>query len=481
LNSEITNILFNFLPEITLAICIIILNLSAVKPEFENKFRKFITIAGFGIAVFASVIQVYFAPQLLFGGSIIADHFSYGARLIILSFYLLLVISERREYSDKDTTVLLSAIGAVMAVSSANMVMMFVSIEIMYYSLFIAMPWEIRIKLKYFIYSACTSALSLFGISLVYGISGSMDYSTASLSLSHAGINTPVVNIAIILIAGSMIFKAGMPGFNFSLPLAANDSSYSQTGYTIIAAALASLFTLVRFLFTVLYDRNAFVQIAGTYSFIEGVNWQLLIAVSSLAAIVTGNFVLLRQYDLRRIIFFLAISQLGYSLISVCYSQPEGITSFVLNSVLFVINTAGLIFIFNMAIKKLKIQKIDDIKSLASKSPFMAAAISVFLCSIAGIPFTSGFIGKLALLTKLANGGHSWLAAISIISLTPLLIFGFRIIRLMYIKDASNVKNKLGTLDTIILLILLFSTIVPGILFSPLYNWAKYCSIYLLY
>jgi len=480
LNTEISNILFNFLPELTLAATIIILNISDIKTGAAKGFVKWIVLAGFSAAIFAAAIQAYSAPQFLFGGLWVNDHFSYGTKLIILSAGLLIFLTAGKKNTTKYSAMMLSAIGAISAVSSANLAMMFVSLEVMSIPLLILLGGSIRTRLKYFVYSAVSSALMLFGISLLYGLGGSMDYTAIAKTISLGGVNTLTLAAAVIFISGGIIFKAGLPLFNFSIPYAAKESAYSTIGYMLITSALATLFTLARFYITAFHDYNSFILDANTYLFTESVNIKLLIAIISAAAVITGNFVILWQHDLKRILVFFIISQSGLLSAALSASSPEGTSALLYYSIVFVVNTGGLLYIFRWLEFTYGFTRLDDLRSLAVSSPFTAAALMIITASAIGLPLTAGFTGRLICYSALANSGLSWLAGLSIISSLPMLYFGFRLIRLLYAKSIVSASIRTETLSTIILLLLMLITFAAGIFTATFYNWAKYCSILIL-
>ncbi len=477
MNTEISNILFNFLPELTLAASIIILNISEFKPGLSKSYGKWMVLAGFLTAIFTAAIQAYSAPQFLFGGMWINDHFSYGAKLIILSAGLLIFLTAGKNDSAQYSAMILSIIGAASAVSSANLAMLFVSLEVMSIPLLMLLGGSIRLRIKCYIYSAAVSAMLLFGISLIYGLGGSMDYTAIARTFSLGGVNTLTLAAAMILVLAGLFFKAGLPLFNFIIPYSAKDSSYSTIGFLLISSALASVFALARFHVTAFHDYNSFILGTGTYLFTEGVNLKLLIAIISAAAIITGNFVMLWQHDLKRILVFFTISQSGLLAAALSASSPEGTTALLFYSIVFVLNTGGMLYLFRLVEQTYGFTRLEELRSLAVSSPFISAAIMIFAASAIGLPITAGFTGRLICYSALANSGLSWLAGLSILSSLAMIYFVFKLSRLLYSKSNISAAIKSETLSSIILLLLLLITIAAGVFASPFYNWAKYCSI----
>ena len=475
MNTEISNILFNFLPELTLAATVIILNISEVKPGLSKSYGKWMVLAGFVAAIFTAATQAYSAPQILFGGMWINDHFSYGAKLIILSAGLLIYLTAGKNDSAQYSAMVLSTIGAASAVSSANLAMLFVSLEVMSIPLLMLLGGSIRLRIKYFVYSAAAPAMFLFGISLLYGLGGSMDYTAIARTFSLGGVNTLTLAAAMILVLAGLFFKAGLPLFNFIIPYSAKDSSYSTIGFLLISSALASVFALARFHVTAFHDYNSFILGTGTYLFTEGVDLKLLAAIISAAAIITGNFVMLWQHDLKRILVFFTISQSGL----LAAALSAGTAALLFYSIVFVLNSGGMLYLFRLVEQTYGFTRLEELRSLAVSSPFISAAIMIFAASAIGLPITAGFTGRLICYSALANSGLSWLAGLSILSSLAMIYFVFKLSRLLYSKSNISAAIKSETLSTIILLLLLLITIAAGVFASPFYNWSKYCSIWI--
>lgn len=477
MNTEISNILFNFLPELSLAAAIIILNFLELTPGRFKGFVKWIVLGGFTAAIFSAAIQAYSAPQFMFGGLWISDHFSYGAKLINLSASLLVYLAAGKNDSAQYSAMLLSVIGAIAAVSSANLVTMFVSLEVMSIPLLMLSGGSIRIRIKYFIYSAVSSALLLFGISILYGLGGSMGYTAIARTISLGGVNTLTLAAAILLITGGVVFKAGLPLFNFSVPYTAKDSPYSTIGFMLITSSIAALFTLARFYITAFHDYSSFITETNSYLFTEGVNRQLLVAIISAAAVITGNFVLLWQHDLKRILVFFTISQSGLLCAAVAAHSPEGTAALLFYSIIFAVNTGAMLYLFSYIEHTFGFTRLEDLRSLAVSSPYIAAAIMFFTASTIGLPLTGGFTGRLLTYSALADSGLSWLAGISILSSLPMFYFAFKLARSMYSKSTVSVSVRTETITSIILLLLMLIMLATGIFAAPFYNWAKYCSV----
>jgi NADH-quinone oxidoreductase subunit N len=374
------------------------------------------------------------------------------------------------------TLILVSYIGALLAVSSSNIFMMYISLQIMVIPLYLLIYYELKPGIKYFIFSSLFAAVMLYGITLLYGITGTGDYSSISKFLSFNPVNTLILILSVILIVSGLAFTSLLAPFNLSFPLL---SKKLKTGHFVqfsLINVIAVLFVLGRFIFTVLKDHNTFISSAEQITYISGVNWKLLLAVISVCSVIAGNLVILWQYDLKKIAAFIIISQAGYLLIGIISGSAAGLAAFFTGIVVFAINSLGIIFCINLINNRYNVTETAGLKSLGKNDKFLFLAFIFFLASSAGFPLTAGFNSKLILYSLPNLDNYFWLIAAGIISSVVFLFFIFRLSVLIFSGQNTQNSPKIGTLPAIVLLILLFPIILFGIFVSPLLEWANYCS-----
>lgn len=478
MNQETINILFNFLPEITLALTLIILNLLNGSEKKENPFLYFVFSGGVILSALFSYLQAYFAPQPLLGGVFSADHYSYSARVILSSVMTIsaLILYNTRSHQLEFALVTVSFIGAMLAVSASNIFMMFVSLQAMVIPLYLLIYYELKPAIKYFIFSSMFMAVMLYGITLLYGLTGTGEYYSISKFLSFNTVNTLILIFSVILIITGLSFTALLAPFNLSFPLLSRSLKVGHLTQFSLISITAVLFVTGRFIFTALKDHNTFISSAEQISFIGGVNWKLLLAVISVCSIIAGNLVILWQYDLKKIAVYIIISQAGYLLFGLISGSAAGLAAFISGTVVFAINSLGIILCINLIITGYSVNETAGLRSLGRNNKPLFLSFIFFLASSAGFPLTAGFNSKLILYSLPNLENFFWLIAAGIISSVVLLYFIFRLSVVVFTGQNSQISQKIGTTPLIILLTLLFSVILFGIFVSPLLSWANYCS-----
>lgn len=479
MNQETINILFNFLPEITLSLTVLILNLIRSRAKKELPAAYFIFSGGIILSALFSYMQAYYAPQQLFGGIFLADHYSYGARVILSSVMTISALSffDKKSQPLEFTLILVSNIGALLAVSSSNIFMMFISLQVMVIPLYLLVYYELKPAIRYFVFSSMFIAVMLYGITMLYGLTGTGEYSLISKYLSFNPFNTLVLILSVILITAGLSFISILAPFNISFPVIGSKLKTAHFVQFALINVIAVLFVIGRFIFTALEDQNTFIASAEQLTFLSGVNWKLLLSVISVCSILAGNLVILWQYDLKKIAAYIIISQAGYLLIGLISGSTAGLVAFISGTVIFAVNSLGIIFCINLIITKYNVTDTAGLRSLGRKDKLLFLSFVFFLISSAGFPLTSGFNSKLIFYSLPGLDNYLWLIASGIISTVVFLYFIFRLSTAIFTGKSAQIPLKIGTLPHAMLLILLFSAIFFGIFVSPLLNWANYCSI----
>ncbi|MBE2228369.1 MAG: hypothetical protein IAE93_13525 [Ignavibacteria bacterium] len=483
MNQETVNILFNFLPEITLSLAVIILNvLSSANissgKQLTEKIAYYVFSGGVIAAAISSYAQAYFAPQHLFSGAFSADHFSYGARVILTTSMVVIALVFYRGKSNKGDLNLASVsfIGALLSVSASNIFVLFVSMQVMVIPLLLIFRYELKSAIKYYIFNGVFAAIMLYGATLIYGVSGSGDYSAIAKFISGNPFNIQIFLVGFIMVLAGIFYNALLAPLNLNFAAFSNSVKKEHLLQFILINLLASLFAAARFIFTILHDSGTFQTGSEGLIFIQGINWQLMLVIIAAFSILAGNFIILWQYDLKKIVTFISISSAGYLLLGLISASHEGIAAFIFNAVLFALNTLGLTICLKLFKEKYEITQKDDLKGKGRSDKFLFSAFIFFLLSSAGFPLTGGFTGKLMLYFTLTNTPYLWLTSVGVLSSAVFLFVIYRFIALIFRGEVPENKQNTETISLIILLILLFTAILQGFYLSPLLNWAKYCS-----
>lgn len=327
-----------------------------------------------------------------------------------------------------------SLLGMFFMMSSGNLLMFYLGLELSTIPLAALCNFDLNKKIsseaamKMILSSAFSSAILLFGISLLYGTTGSLDY----YLVSKAIIGTPIQVMAFILIFSGFAFKLSVVPFHLWTADVYEGSPVAVTAFLSVVSkgAMAFVFT------TTLY--SVFANL--------GMTWYFILAFSAVATMITGNLFALRQNNLKRFFAFSSIAQVGYLLIGISgYVKAAlsvgSVVYFVLIYVFSNLAAFGVISVISALTGK---ETIEDYKGLYRSNPTLALLMALALFSLAGIPPTAGFFGKLFLLTAGSSVGNWPLIIIASLNLMVSLYYYLRIVRAMFIDESSEPLAKLS-------------------------------------
>lgn len=486
MNQEIINNFSNFLPEITLAFTIVI---SSFLPIFFKKGSKLIPIIFLVLLVLTlvfAVFQIYIPSQFLFSSIITIDPFAYYNKILIIISVIIITVffNLNNKLAGNESALILIpsiALGSLLAAASSNLIMLFISFELINISLYLLIYSKQKISIKYLIFGLTVSGLMLYGISVLYGISGSMDYNEISKFLSENTYNDATLTIAVLLITAGFAYKILVFPFNIIFPSAAEKSTPLVTSLISIPVIITGFTAMTRFFLTIFNDCNSFISSEASYHLLQSIKWDLILAVLSAASVIIGNFVLLWQTNLKRIIAFMLISSCGYLLMGLISASPEGTVYLLMGMTIYSFNTLGLIICVSLIETKLKVNDIRKLKGLGSSTKIIFIPFTILIISSVGLPLTSGFIMKLFLYSSVISNGYLWLMLLGVLSSIVSMYYFFKLIITIF-QEKNPPESVLAELETgnkIILLLLTIPAILLGLYFSPLLNFSKYCSMIL--
>jgi NADH-quinone oxidoreductase subunit N len=423
-----------------------------------------ITLASLGILYFSLVRKVQ--AQAGFYDMIVVDNYAVvfklmfliGAALsILLSIKYLEVEGEQRgEYY---SLILFSVVGMMFLASSVDLLSLFISLELMAISVYILVGYFKRDRksneasMKYFLLGAFSSGVLLYGISMVYGLTGTTNLARIAAALPRVAVTNwaPLgvdadmryfALLAMVLMAAGMFFKVAAVPFHMWAPDAYEGAPTSITAFMSVGVKAASFAMFGRLFLYGLPDlRNT---LAGdTASNIPSVpGWAVLLGVVAAITIVWGNLAALTQNNTKRLLAYSSISHAGYTLLGLVAGNERGYTGFIIYLFIYTIMNLG-VFGCIIALRRRGIagDRMDDFNGLMRKSPWLTVMMTIFLLSLGGIPPTAGFIGKLYLFMGLIETGNPWLVRLAILAVlmsAVSLYYYIRFIRAMYIEPEAE-------------------------------------------
>jgi len=334
--------------------------------------------------------------------------------------------------------VIVAAIGMSLMASSANLIMLYVAMETTSIALFILAAYmkgnvkSVEAGLKYFLFGAFASALMLYGMSLVYGLTGTTDLTGIALAVAGMSDELLLMVVGIVLMLVGFSFKVSAVPFHMWTPDVYEGAPTPITAFISVASKAAGFSVVLRVLFT------AF-GVNGVQA-----EWVALLAAFSVVTMTLGNVVALWQTNIKRLLAYSSIAQAGYMLVGVVSASELGVAA-----VLFYLMTYTLtnIAVFTVIIIFSRVSGSDEIAAydgLSRRSPYLALAMLLAILSLGGIPPLGGFFGKLYLFSAAIEQGYVWLVVIGVLnSIVSLFYYLGVVIRPMYVNRSEEEDKPL--------------------------------------
>ncbi|MBC7418024.1 MAG: NADH-quinone oxidoreductase subunit N [Pedobacter sp.] len=398
------------------------------------------------------------------------DNFALAfSSLCIVSTLFVLLLSQNYFHSKGEhvaeyfTLILFSLTGMVMMVSFQNMAMLFIGIEIMSVSLYILAGIRKsdfasnEASLKYFLMGAFSTGFLLFGITLLYGATGSFDLlAIKEYVLNNPTSISPLFYPGIILMLIGLCFKVGAAPFHFWVPDVYEGSPSLVATFMATAVKTAGFAAFLRlFLFA----------LAPLHDF-----WELPLTVIVFLTLFIGNVTALFQKNFKRMLAYSSISHVGYMLFALVELNQGSSTKILFYATAYTFATiiafAGLILVK----QRTGNDSYESFNGLGKRSPMLALCMAIALLSLAGIPLTAGFIGKYVMFLNVMENYHVYLVGFAILNALVGFYYYFKVIIAMYFKDGDDVSMAIPTQYKLVMVLSAVITIVLGIYPSLLLN-----------
>jgi NADH-quinone oxidoreductase subunit N len=404
----------------------------------------------------------------IFGRMFLADSFSFFFGIIFL-FTAFLAILSSIKFSDKFKhyqgeyfgLILLSTLGMLLLASAGELISLYVALELTTIPLYVLAAYlkedfkSTESGLKYLILGAVSSALLLYGISLIYGLTGTTDLTEIKRSLIigflQTGYTGPALIVGIVFIIAGFGFKLALVPFHMWAPDVYEGAPTPITAYLSVASKAAGL--------------AAFVRVFFEGFFIYSVEWVSIIAVLSALAMIIGNIIAIQQTNIKRMLAYSSIAQVGYILIGVVALSSRGVSSLAFYVLVYLFANMGAFTAVIAFSNKTNSDEIKDYAGLSKRSPLLAILLAIFMLSLVGIPPLAGFAGKYYLFSSAIEQGYLWLVVVAIITSVISLYYYVGIVRQMYFQ--SGLSEEKMTLPFHLKLALFISVI--GVFFAGLY------------
>ncbi|MBD1164683.1 NADH-quinone oxidoreductase subunit NuoN [Pelagibacterales bacterium SAG-MED13] len=375
----------------------------------------------------------------LFNGSIVIDYLSSFMKIMtLIAAFLVLVISSNYLKAFKifkieyPILILSSVLGMMVMISSNDLIVFYMGLELQSLALYVLATFNrdqlksSEAGLKYFVLSALSSGLLLYGCSLIYGFTGATNF---ILIADQLGSNEYALTFGIVFILVGLAFKISAVPFHMWAPDVYEGSPTSVTLFFTMVPKIAALSVFIRFLYVPFLN------------LIE--QWQMILVFLSIASMLFGAIAAIGQTNLKRLIAYSSISHVGYALAGLATSSNDGIQSSVIYITIYIIMNLGLFSCLLMMRRNNEYyEDINDLSGLSKNHPLLSISLLVILFSLAGIPPLAGFFAKFYIFKSVLEQSMYFLAIVGLLSTVVAAFYYLRIIKIMYFDKE---KEKFDT------------------------------------
>jgi NADH-quinone oxidoreductase subunit N len=316
-------------------------------------------------------------------------------------------------------------------------------------------------SMKYFLLGAFSSGILLYGMSLLYGISGSTKFVDIAEALSQRPLNDPISLMAMITLSAGVFFKIAAVPFHQWTPDAYEGAPTSITAFMSVAVKAASFAMMVRIFMIAVYPLRP--------------QWVPMMTAVAVLTMTVGNIAAITQSNVKRLLAYSSISHAGYILIGFVAGNDTGLTAIPLYLLIYTFTNLGAWAVI-VALRRKDVigEHIDDMAGLFFKHPTSAILMLIFLLSLAGIPPTAGFIAKYYLFAAAIETGHTVLAVIAVLNAAISIYFYLRIVVSMFMREATEKTGLVFSPGiTMSLAVAIFFTMLIGLYPDPFIALAR--------
>ena len=451
--------------EVSLAVLAMVLLLAGVYLG-DRATRAIAWIAVAVLAFCAWMVVVHGTKaDVAFGGMFVTDKFGVAMKLLVmLGSGLAIIMSldfirraqmERFEYP---VLILLATVGMMMMISANDLIALYLGLELQSLSLYVIAAMQRddqrsnEAGLKYFVLGALSSGMLLYGASMIYGFTGTTNFTALAKLFGEQAGHQPVelgLIVGIVFVTAGLAFKVSAVPFHMWTPDVYEGAPTPVTAFFSVAPKIAAMALFLRVMLV------PFLHLSG--------EWYQIIWAISVASMLLGAFAAIGQQNIKRLMAYSSIGHVGYALIGLAAGSRDGVAGVIIYMAIYlVMNVGTFCCILLMRRKDGMVESIGDLAGLARTRPGMAAALAVFMFSLAGVPPLAGFFGKFFIFVAAINAHAYYLAVIGVLASVVGAYYYLRIIKIMYFDAPAEPfepaeSRTLPTLATITgLLTLLF-------------------------
>lgn len=476
-------------PETTLlivALSLLVLH-AVIGDKFKGWYLPALATAGLVAAAWLA-IAVWDQSTVQLSGMVAVDPFAQFVKVTLAAFGILTVWLSREYLVENDieesefyALCLFAVAGMMLMASAADLIVMFLALESFSIALYVLVGFRRRslagqeAALKYFLLGAFSSAFFLLGIALAYGAAGSTNLYGKVGEISGIAAflqSSPVENVGLLVVGAGLLviglgFKVAAVPFHMWTPDAYQGAPAPVTGFMAAGSKLAGFAALLRLLDVILFPLRW--------------DWRPLVIGIAVLTMLAGSVLAVVQEDVKRLLAYSSIAHAGFVMTGVIAANGRGVSG-----ALFYLATYGLTVVGAFAVVAIlagrdeKRVRLTDYKGLFYEHPLLAGTLTLFLLSLAGVPVTSGFVGKLLVFGAAVQAGYAWVAVVGALASAIAAFFYLRVMVVMYMQEADEPGPalRIGPLASGVVGVTALATIVLGLAWGPLIRVAENATMF---
>jgi NADH-quinone oxidoreductase subunit N len=440
-------------------------------------------VAVLGVVIAIAAVLVLPRNASLFAGMLVITPLTSLFKIICLAlafFTVCLVQPEKSLHHPGEylAIVLLATVGLMLLVGSEELLMIFIGLELLGLSLYVMAAFDktdfrsAEAGLKYFLFGSTSSAFTLFGISLIYGMSGSTGLAAISEKLATAPVQ-PLLATGIVMTLIGFAFKIAAAPFHLWAPDAYQGAPIPSAAFIASGSKVASFLVLGKIVLV------GFGPVRGSSAWhAMAAGWSPVLAVLAALSILIGNLVALAQTNVRRLLAYSAVAHAGYTLLGLIAGSRDGFSATLFYTAVYAVTLVGAFGVVAIVRSETGGDDLKNFSGLAGRAPLLAGCMAVFMLSLAGIPPLAGFFGKFYLFSAALRAGGNygllWLVALALFGSFVSLYYYLIVLKAIFVDEpaletssvsncpSSHLMQRLTV--TVLAAAILFFGIIPNVL-----------------
>ncbi|MFP5350678.1 MAG: NADH-quinone oxidoreductase subunit NuoN [Gammaproteobacteria bacterium] len=399
--------------------------------------------------VAAALLTVAYWPAgqiMAFSGTFVLDSLAALLKLAIYAITFFVFAYSREYLAARDmyrgeyfVLGLFGVVGMMVMVSASHFLTLYLGLELLSLSLYSMVAFQrdsaiaTEAAMKYFVLGAMASGMLLYGMSMIYGVTGSLEIGAVRRAIAGIGPNDTVLIFGLVFIVVGIAFKLGAVPFHMWVPDVYHGAPTAVTLYIGTAPELAAFALVMRLL------------VGG----LEGlsVSWSDMLAILAILSMGLGNLIAIAQSNIKRMLAYSAISHMGFFLLGIVAAKPGGYAASLFYVLVYAVMSLGTFGMIILMSRGREADQLNDFKGLNQRSPWLALLMLVLMFSMAGVPPTAGFAAKFLVIQSVIGGGMAWLAIAAVLFAVIGAYYYLRVVKLMYFDDAEDTSPISGGRD----------------------------------